>query len=199
MSETILSTAYFPDINYFSELKNSEKIVLDHGEHFIKQSRRNRCNILGANGVLKLIIPLKKWKNNTPVKDICISYDENWQKQHWKSLESAYRSAPYFEFYEDKIRDILFGNRFDFLTDLNLKTIDFYLNTLSLTNQIRISEQYISDLEEKTDKRQIEFTPNYLLENQSPYNQVFSSPAFVSNLSLLDLIFNQGPNSIHLF
>lgn len=198
MHESILSTAYFPDINYFTEIKNSERIIIDYGEHFIKQSRRNRCNILGANGVLKLIIPLKKWKNNTPVKDICISYNENWQKHHWKSLESAYRSAPYFEYYEDKIRAILLGSRFNFLTDLNLKTIDFYTNTLNLNAQISISEHYISDLVEKTDKRHIEFRPNHLVENQSSYNQVFSQSTFISNLSLLDLIFNQGPNSINL-
>ena len=123
MKELVLSTSYFPSISYIRLLNEYEKVSIDIGEHFIKQTHRNRCVISGANGRLNLIVPSEKWKSNTAVRDIRISYSDNWQKLHWKSLESAYRSSPYFEYYEDKLREIVMGEKETYLVDLNMKSL----------------------------------------------------------------------------
>ncbi|MEQ9064501.1 MAG: WbqC family protein [Vicingaceae bacterium] len=195
---SLISTSYFPSVSYLRDLKQFNSLTMDHGEHFIKQTHRNRCEILGANGRLKLIVPLRKWKNNTPVKDIRISYDESWQKLHWKSLESAYRSSPYFEYYEDRFRALIIERQHNYLVDLNKEILDFIVQSLNISLKIDYSLEY-QKMESGSDLR----NKNYLLadysEDFNSYIQVFSKDSsFEANLSCIDLICNEGPNGINL-
>ena len=198
MQHTLLSTAYFPNFHYCKALCQSEKATIDIGEHYVKQSFRSRCEILGPNGLLKLIVPLKKWNNNIDTKDIQISNEDNWKKSHWKSLESAYRSSPYFEYYEDKIEKLIFDNNHDYLVDFNQKILVFILEVLELDLEMDISKQYIEDTE-LIDLRNEKIKENEVASITQPYIQVFSDRHdFVPNLSILDLICNEGPNAINL-
>ena len=117
--ETVFSSVYAGNLDYFSCLLKADKISIDIHENYIKQSFRNRCEIYGANGKLSLIIPTVR-KGNTPQKDVRIDYGQNWQKIHWKSLESSYRSSPYFEFYEDKFIHLYEQKNIQFLQGLIL-------------------------------------------------------------------------------
>ena len=193
----ILPTAYFPNVQYCSLLKKNDKVSIDLGEHFIKQTIRSRTYILGANGILKLIVPLVKWRNNTPVKDICISYTQNWQKLHWKSIESAYRSSPYFEYYEDRFRKIILESSHKFLFDLNMQSTEEVLQMLELDCRIELSEDYLVS-ENAEDYRQVSHFLERTPKKHQPYVQVFGNDDFVPNLSYIDLICNEGPNAIHL-
>ncbi len=197
MSQPVFPTSYFPNIQYLSFLRNFDEITLDVGEHFIKQTIRNRAYVLGPNSVLKLIVPLQKWKNNTSVKDIKISYSEDWQKLHWKTLEASYRSSPYFEYYEEKFKGIILNSNHEYLIDLNLQSINFILETLGLDPKINSSREYIAPDENEADFR------NHLnvvaeITDFKRYTQVFGKKDFVENLSCIDLICNEGPNAIHL-
>ena len=193
----VLSTAYFPNLNYCSVIEGKEAIKIDLGEHFIKQSIRNRCEILGPNGVLKLVVPLKKWRNNTPVRDIQIAYDNQWQKLHWKSLESAYRSSPYFEYYEDKLEKIVMGSKHIYLKDLNKEILNFICQSLDIEIEVSYSEEYIEVSESDDDYRIKSKKRVNVPHSESTYIQVFSDrQKFVPNLSILDLMCNEGPNSI---
>ena len=199
MKELLLCTSYFPSISYCRLLGLHETATIDIGEHFVKQTQRNRCEILGANGRLKLIVPTKKRTEHTPVKDVRISYDTDWQKLHWKSFESAYRSSPYFEYYEDRLRAIVMNGKEDFLVDLNMKSFEFIRDILNLETEVMISETYVEDLQRFFDVRNSDhLNPNPGHECKS-YIQVFEGKLpFQQNLSCIDLICNEGPNSINL-
>lgn len=194
----VLSTSFFPNIYYCNLLQSHNQILIDLGEHFIKQSHRNRTYVLGPNGVQKLIVPLQKWNNHTPVKDVRITYTENWQKQHWKTLESCYRSSPYFEYYEDDFKKLFLSSKFEYLKELNGEILNFILHKLNLSPVISYSDKYISDAEEKLDFRNK--IPGFSSGSTTfkPYTQVFGNSGFVNNLSFIDLICNEGPNAIHL-
>jgi len=191
----ILPTTYFGSIFQFALAAQHKAYQVDGFEHFVKQSYRNRCEIYGANGLLKLIVPLKKWNNHSSSKDIEISYDENWQNLHWRSIESAYRTSPYFEFYEDDLKPLFF------LQENNLFSYNLQLeNELKELLQIRSSSSISSSYEaSEPDWRKIIHPKNKELvgkKNFPTYIQVFESKHhFLANLSILDLIFNLGPNS----
>ncbi|MCF8374103.1 MAG: WbqC family protein [Bacteroidales bacterium] len=198
----LLNTAYFPPIQYFSKIARTEKVVLEAHENYLKQSYRNRCYIYGANGKLSLNIPIKKASGlKMPIRDVKIEYLTHWQKIHWKSIESAYQSSPFFEFYIDDLIPF-FQNKHKFLFDFNLEIIQFLIEALELDSEITLSETY-----EKPgsfsgqDYRDIihpkkdfnKFDPKF---NPQEYTQVFSPKhGFIPNLSVLDLLLNTGPEA----
>lgn len=191
----ILPTSYFGSIFQFALIVQHKNYQVDAYEHFIKQSYRNRCEIAGANGSLKLIVPLEKWKNHCPTRDIKISHDENWQIQHWRSIESAYRTSPYFEFYEDDLKPLFFLEE-SHLLKYNLQ-VEAELKALL---QIGTEQQLTTSYEASSPDWRIIIHPknNEIIEKVDfpIYIQVFESKfGFIPNLSILDLIFNFGPNS----
>ncbi len=190
----IFPVFYFGPVSYFSQLIQVQEYQFEIHENFPKQTYRNRCYIQGANGKLRLAIPVKH-NGKRAMKDIEISYESNWQKEHFKSLVSAYQSSPYFEYYEDDIFSI-FNKKEKFLIDLNLKTIEFInaklnleLNPDSLTESYQMTDEN-SDFRNKFDAKsetQIEM-PKYM--------QVFDEKFdFIPDLSILDLLCNEGPKS----
>ena len=191
----VLSSVYAGNLVYYSLIANSNKIILDVYENFNKQSFRNRCVIASPNGPLKLIIPVVRSSKNI-VKDVKIDNTQNWKKIHWKSLESSYRSSPYFEFYEDEFYSLYFKNKNDFLFDFNNKINLAILKCLGIETEIIISSSYVEKDLEIEDFRNIIPSKSNVLEKfkEIKYNQVFQEKqSFLPNLSILDLLFNEGP------
>lgn len=191
----ILPTSYFPSILQYSMQIKGKTFLVEAKENFIKQSYRSRCEIYGANGKLTLVVPVKKWRNHAKTEEIEVSFDVNWQNIHWKGIESAYRTSPYFEFYEDEIKPLFYLPETNLLRRNNIiiKELNSIINN---EQQIELTEEY---LPQKPDYR-ILIHPNKNLLVQAidfkPYIQVFEDKGgFIPNLSILDLIFNLGPDS----
>jgi hypothetical protein len=191
----LLPTAYMGNIEYFKLIARYPEITIEIYEHYIKQSYRNRASIYGANGKLDLIVPVVKGKSQRKlVKDTQIANSDNWQKIHWRSIESAYRTSPYFEFYESEFM-VFFQNRYHWLLDLNNELTKFILDKINLNVRINYTTAYITDTV-FLDYRQ-SFDPRQeSIFNGVPYNQVFQNKhGFLSNLSVIDLLFNLGPEA----
>lgn len=189
----IIKTEYFAPISTFSGLLDNETVFLESCENYQKKSTRNRIQILGANGPSTLSVPLVKGKNKaTPIKDILISYDENWQAKHLHAIRSAYGSAPYFEFYYDDISGILNAPH-KRLWDLNWRIFNFLVDSFSLDIQIHETTEYTKEY----DKNILDLRKGVTVNTQKNYNQVFENKfGFVSNLSALDLLMCKGPESM---
>ena len=187
---TLLPCPYFGSIEYFSNLISNEYLI-EVNDYFVKQSLRTRCKIYGANGPLTLTVPkVRKNSSKTLFKDIKINYDYQWKKEHWKSLTSAYRSSPFFEYFEDELQT-LFQKKHTFLKDLNLEMMTFVCSKIGISTEFNLSESYIEN-SDYVDKRMHSF------DHIEPtrYMQVFENKfGFISNLSILDLLFNEGNNS----
>ncbi len=195
MQNIILPIFYLPPISWFSEYINTENnVILEQFETFPKQTYRNRTNIFGANGRLSLIIPVRNTEKKL-MKDIEISYQENWRKSHWKSIESAYKSSPYFEFYEDKFR-VLYQQEEKYLLDFNIKCLETVKKILKIEKAQSLNDEF-SKCPLEVDFRG-KFSPKKETEyDMEEYYQTFSDKlGFLKDVSILDLICNKGPESI---
>lgn len=196
METTYLSTAYFPPIEYFYHILKSENIVIDTLETYKKQSYRNRCNIYSEKGLMPLSIPVNKPSgNNTKTDEILIFNKEKWKKNHWKTIESAYRNSPFFEFYKEEISEE-FKKDYSKLCDFNHSLLQVILKILEINNKISYSNTFIKPQSSPNDYRFIispKITNNLIFDE---YIQVFGDRhGFIGNLSILDLIFNLGPEA----
>ncbi len=191
----LISTAYLAPIEYYANLLPYSKIILEQHEYFVKQSYRNRCELLSANGKLALSIPLQERKNKSLTKDIRIDNSVLWQLQHWKSIQSAYNSSPFFEYFQDDLFPF-YQNKTNYLIDFNFEIQEKVSELLGLKNTIQRSEVYQNPNKETCDARN-KFTPKVMSTHSFPeYIQVFENKfPFVSNLSILDLLFNLGNES----
>lgn len=192
----ILSAHYFPCIAYFAYLVKNPSVFIDLGEHFIKQSYRNRCIIYTSNGPLTMSIPVIK-KNNTAMKDVLIDRKENWKIKHWRAISSAYSSSPFFEFYSDLLKEVLF-KEYTSLTDLNKSLLNHLCSELDIPIRYEYSVAYIETNQSKADLRTTlhpkKATPDALAFPR--YIQTFETKhGFQRNLSILDLLFHEGPES----
>lgn len=197
-SSLILSTAYLPPVEYFYFLNNYENIRIDIHENFQKQTYRNRCVIYSPNGPLSLVIPvIRPDKPKTIVKDILISYDEEWPRTHWRSITAAYNSSPFFLYYQDDLHRIL-EKKYKYLIDLNNDLLSTLLSELKINISYKSSEEYLKgnnylDLRERISPKRIKNDSSAFPE----YNQVFiEKHGFLPNLSIIDLLFNEGPNCL---
>jgi hypothetical protein len=199
----ILSSAYLPNIQYFSKLLNYSEVIIEINDTYQKQSFRNRCTILGANGPLDLVIPVKRLSGNrTMTKDIMLDYDMPWQKIHWKAIISAYKHSAFFDIFEPEISP-LFYNTIKYLVDFNFKIIEALFHITGNSIQMNKTTEYlknytIDDFRESIHPKVRMQVPDSNFE-QITYFQIFSKKrGFTSNLSFIDLLFNEGPQAIYL-
>ena len=196
--DLIIHPNYLPSTSHFLLMVNSKKLVFEINDHYLKQTFRNRTYIYGANGKLLLSIPvIHSQKNRKLLKDVKISYDQDWLSQHWKSLEISYRSSPFFEFFEDKLI-CLYNKKEKYLVDFNLKSINILFEMLQIDLEYDFTNSYEENYSSISDYRiNLEnFNSNEIKIDR--YTQVFQSKhGFINNLSVLDLIFNEGPNAIN--
>lgn len=196
LNQVILSSHYFPCIAYFAHLVKYPDIIIDTGENFIKQSYRNRCIIYTSNGPLALSIPVIK-KNKTLMKDVLIDEKEDWKTNHWRAICSAYNSSPFFEFYYDDLKEVLF-KEYSSLVNLNRALLEQFCNELGITNNIITSETYITIKDSELDLRS-NLNPKQTFQGSDTYPryiQIFEAKyGFQTNLSILDLLFHEGPES----
>ena len=192
----VIQPTYFPNILFFSKILNQDKILFEVNDNYIKQSLRNRTLIYHANGILNLSIPVKySSKKKQKFKEIEICNETDWQKKHLKSIKFAYRSSPYFEFYENRFEKI-FAKKEKFLIDINLKSIALLFELIDRKLKYNFTEKYNQNYTGYLDSREIS---NFNFSDKSlsfkKYTQVFETKyGFKENLSMLDLLFNYGPN-----
>jgi hypothetical protein len=196
--KALIELHYLPSIAYFSALHAVEKIIIEKHEHFVKQSYRNRCHILTAQGVERLVIPLTSKHGKVLITDVRIDYSQKWLNNHWRTIESAYRSSPFFEFYADDVHKVLFKQQ-NFLYDLNFELLTMCLRWLKLNVTLQESMSYekapadgVIDMRNVIHAKKTEHLANYF--EPVAYPQVFGNK-FAEGLSLIDLVFCEGPNS----
>jgi hypothetical protein len=192
----LLSTAYFPPSEYFGHIRNSEEVCIEQEENYLKQTYRNRCRILTSNGIMNLSVPvLKGGSIKTQTKDVRIDYSKRWQQIHLRALTSSYNRSPYFQFFSDSFEKILISNH-KFLLDLNIELLKKCLEILQINKNISYTLSYEPVTVPDNDFR-YRISPKVKSDiHQKAYIQVFNNSGFVPRLSILDLIFNMGLESI---
>ena len=190
----IIHPTYFPNIFLFKTIINSTNILFEVNDHYVKQTLRNRTSIHAANGKLNLSVPVKfSSTKKEKYKDIRICYDSNWQKIHLKSIESAYKNSPFYDFFEDYFINF-YNKKEKFLVDLNFNSIRLIFEILEKELNCNFTNEYLEKYIDLTDYRSL-LTDKNLKEqiNFKNYTQVFlEKNGFIENLSSIDLIFNKG-------
>jgi hypothetical protein len=197
--DILIHPNYFPNIHQFIQIIKANNILFEVSDNYQKQTFRNRTYIYGANGKLGLFIPvIHTHKNRELFKDVKISYESNWMDLHLKSLQSAYRSSPYFEYFEDDFIK-LYSEKEKFLADFNIKCIKLISNLLDLDLDFKISNEYVEKTNDIIDLRDLSNARKEKKIETPKYIQVFESKhGYLNNLSILDLIFSEGTNSVFL-
>ena len=204
--KSLLSASYWPNLHYFYYVLKSETILIERFDHYQKQSFRNRTQILTANGVLDLSIPVTKISVKEYTKDISISYSENWQSKHWRAITSAYKNSPYFDYFEDEIA-VFYKLRYDNLLEYNLLQLKTVLKLLKLKKELFLTDSFEKIPLNKIDTREL-IHPKFSFEKDvlvvgllnKPYYQTFENKfEFKPNLSILDLLFNKGLLTLDYF
>lgn len=200
MNTILLSNLYLAPIDYYIALSQSDNVLIEQHDHFEKQTYRNRCRILTSNGPMDLVVPIIRPKEKCPTKDILISYQEKWQQTHWRAIESAYNSSPFFEYYKEDFEPF-FTQKINYLIDLNNGLMETLLQLIHLPVNYQLTDTYkkkeevvsqgIEDLRKAFHPKQTDKIVT------KPYYQVFDQKfGFQGGLSIIDLLFNLGPESL---
>jgi len=201
LNKTLIDLQYLPSLEYFCALLPYQTIIIEKHEHFIKQSFHNRCYILGPHKTERLVIPVRGGQSKITVGDIKIDNRQKWVNQHWRSIQSAYGKAPFFEYYADDFSNI-FHSKEESLFNFNLSLLTLCLKVLGLQPLLQITEKFQEELAAgETDLRNL-ISPKKTWQvnniyHPSPYTQVFGNK-FVENLSILDLIFCEGNQALKI-
>ena len=197
----LIEIQYLPSIAYFASLDNSTEIILEKHEHFVKQSYRNRCQIVSSQGFQNLIIPVSTNRGKVLISDVRIDYRQKWVNNHWRAIQSSYGKAPFYEHYRDDLYAAL-NKKTELLYDLNLDLLSMCLKWLNKTVTIKESLAYVPrPAKEILDLRSVVSVKNgqnmHFLYKPVPYTQVFGS-SFAANASIIDLIFCKGPEAARI-
>ena len=198
---TVLSSAYLAPIQYYSKLCQSKVAYIEAYDNSTTQTYRNRCIIADANGPLALTIPTEKTaEGKCLMRDIRISDHGNWRHQHWNALEAAYRHTPFFQYYEDDFRPF-YEKKIEFLYDFNMQLTELVCSLIGLDVTLTPTHEYQKSVDGMEDFRNL-ITPKSSYKEDTAfqpaaYYQVFKEKhGFIPNLSIADLLFNMGPESI---
>lgn len=187
--QPVFPVAYFGSVRYFQDLVKFDRVLFENKEHLPKQTFRNRMTILGSQGAQVLTMPLEKPSGSkTATKDVLVSYRQNWPLIHWRALKTAYASAPYFEHYAPDIEKLLF-TKHRYLVDFDLEVTQFILDIYQLPLSYSFTESY-----EPAYPEDYRFLNYETLKMTGEYTQVlFSEKQFYPQISILDLLFCEGP------
>ena len=199
MNLPLFSLHYLPSIAFISELVKHKEILIETQENFIKQTYRNRCKILSANGTLPLIIPILHGENQL-ISEIKTQSETDWKRHHWQSIISAYNNSPFFLYYRDKFEAIYFDKNIHTLYEFNLKLLELCLRLLKINIELKFTEVFVKDYEFDFRNRFSAKKMDFAFTEFKPYYQVFDSKfGFQPNLSIIDLLFSQGPESSYFY
>lgn len=201
----LLELQYFPTVQYVSKLLHYPIIYIEAEEHYVKGSYRNRCYIAGANGVLRLSIPLQQGKNEQQhIRDVRIAYKEPWQHWHWEGIKSAYGKSPFFEHYADAILPF-FEQEYEFLFSWNWELLQTILQLIGIQSNIIFTKDYQKNPDDNILDFRNAISPKIQQQRADShfqpirYEQVFiEKHGFLSNLSILDLLFCTGPEAVRI-
>ncbi len=191
--DLVLPSAYLPPIPFFAAMLQGGSVLVEQYDNYQKQTFRNRCVIAGPNGKQTLTIPVEKASGQkTLMRDIRISDHGNWRHLHWNALESSYGKSPFFEYYADDLRPFYTEHRWQYLVDFNTQLTLKMLELLDLDVRPRLTDRYMSaDLHAWAEPSALQQLPF------QPYYQVFASRhGFIPHLSIVDLLFNMGPEAV---
>ena len=200
--QILLSSAYLPPVQYFAHLQSAEQVWIEQYDHYQKQTYRNRCVIAAPDGPLSLTVPIEKPNTQKAfMRDIRISDHGNWRHLHWNAIESAYNHTPFFEYYKDDFRPF-YEKKFDFLVDYNEQLCQLVCQLIDIDTSFQRTESYVAEpLNTIIDLRDAIHPKKEVMDDASfravPYYQVFQERlGFLPNLSIIDLLFNMGPEAI---
>ena len=194
----LLSSAYFAPIQWYQKLWRFDRCIIERYDHFIKQTYRNRCLIATTQGTQALTVPIEKpTTEKCLMRDLRISTHGKWQQEHWNALLSAYGESPFYDYYIDDLRQF-FEKKWDFLVDFNLAITETVCQLLDIQPDIALSDTFVQ--EANNDFREV-IRPKHPLPDPDfqpkPYYQVYQNKhGFIDNLSILDLLFNMGPEGV---
>jgi len=199
MKKVLLSTTYFGPVQWYQKLYRAEYVWIEQWESFQKQTYRNRCLIATTQGIQALTVPIERQSPVNYIKDIRISDHGNWRHLHWNALQSAYGESPFFDYYQDDIRPF-FEQRWDYLFDFNEAICAKMCELIDIQPKVSFTEEFtatvnnIKDYRSTINPKHPEADPDF---EPKPYYQVYQQKhGFLPNLSILDLLFNMGPEGI---
>lgn len=202
MRDTVLiESHYLPSIEFFCAVKPFQKIEMEVLEHFQKQTYRNRCYILGANNIQCLTIPVIKSNSKTLIRDLKIDNNQRWNVEHWRSIKSAYGKAPFFEYFSVEFEE-LYAKPKDYLIDFNQQALTLCLRLLNTSKEVAKTKKFLQQGESASEDFRSMITPKKSFERRhfylpKAYIQVFGRN-FVPNLSVVDLLMNEGANASNI-
>jgi len=191
MNNILIYPTYFPSISHYIAMIAAESVTFEVEDTFQKQTNRNRMYIYSPNGLQMLNISVKHNDANNNFKDIKIDNQYNWQKNHFKSLEAAYKNSPFYEYFIDDLQPI-FEKKHEYMLDLNFEIFEKINDALGISIPFDKTTEYFHKITDKTDYRNLVNGKKDATQIE-PYTQVFDNKhGFINNLSILDLLFNEG-------
>ncbi|WP_203296608.1 WbqC family protein [Luteirhabdus pelagi] len=196
MDTILLHPAYFPSVAQMVAVVHCKQLVFEAEDNYQKQTYRTRAYIAHSNGKLLLNVPIQHTGDRQRTKEVLVEDSFPWQSQHWKSLQAAYRTSPFFEFYEDDLK-VLFERKVETLWEHNLTIFETLCDLIGIEKDYSTTDEYFKDPTQQ-DLRYLSDAKTERNFELEPYIQVFQERhGFLENLSVLDLLFNQGPNTLH--